>query len=63
MLFTVENSKFSLQNNKNLRIKRLNDMKRIHYTKTFKKDYKTVIKRDLDVNKLMKVIQICFNVI
>jgi len=33
-------------------------MKRIHYTKTFKKDYKAVVNRGLDVNKLMKVIQL-----
>jgi len=31
-------------------------MKRINYTKAFKKDYKAAIKRNLDVNKLMKVI-------
>jgi mRNA interferase YafQ len=33
-------------------------MKRIHYTKAFKKDYKTVLKRGLDVNKLIEVIKL-----
>lgn len=33
-------------------------MKRIHYTKAFKKDYKTALKRGLDVNKLTDVVKL-----